>query len=242
MRNVKLTSYQKKFDHSYSFGVFPTLELLTYQPKSVIQVLLHPQGKTNQGVQKIIDLCHQKSIKTIWDSGLIKKIGGLDNTYAVGVFEKYTQTINPETNHIILVSPEDTGNLGTIIRTTLGFGISNIAIIKPAVDCFDPKTVRASMGAIFRINIEYFSDFSDYQKRFSNNLYLFRTDAKHELSSIKFSPPFSLVFGSESSGLSKDFDNLGTDVKISQSQNIDSLNLSIAVGIALYWGSKVKYI
>ena len=55
------------------------------------------------------------------------------------------------------------GNLGTILRSCLGFGMKDIAIIKPGVDIFDPKVVRASMGSIFSLNISYFNSFEDYK-------------------------------------------------------------------------------
>ena len=54
--NLKLKRYQKDFDHSYSFGVYPTLELLAYRPESVLAVLLHSKGLKNQGITKIHNL------------------------------------------------------------------------------------------------------------------------------------------------------------------------------------------
>jgi TrmH family RNA methyltransferase len=135
------------------------------------------------------------------------------------------------------VNPEDTGNLGTIIRSALGFGIKNIVIIKPGVDCFDPKTIRASMGAVFSMNIEYFEFFESYRDAHRNKCYLFMIHGGKELSQVSFAKPFSLVFGSESAGLDHTYKTQGTLVNIKQSKEVDSLNLSIAVGIALYEAS-----
>ncbi len=67
-----------------------------------------------------------------------------------------------EKNHIVLVEPRNMGNAGTIIRTMLGFGYKNLALIEPAVDVFDPKVVRSTMGALFRINFEYFQTWEEY--------------------------------------------------------------------------------
>ena len=44
----------------------------------------------------------------------------------------------------------------------LGFNYYNLAIIRPGVDVFDPRVLRASMGAMFHLNIEYFDSFEDY--------------------------------------------------------------------------------
>ena len=56
------------------------------------------------------------------------------------------------------------GNLGTIIRSSLGFGIKNIALIGNNIDYLDPKVIRASMGAIFKMNIVRFETLEDYLK------------------------------------------------------------------------------
>ena len=44
----------------------------------------------------------------------------------------------------------------------LGFNYKNLIIVRPAVDVFDPKVIRASMGAIFHLNIQYYDTFNDY--------------------------------------------------------------------------------
>ena len=87
-------------------------------------------------------------------------------------------------NHVVLVSPTDSGNLGTIIRTMIGLNINNLAIIEngkdtqnkveleksnTSVDIFNPKTIRASMGSIFNINIEYFKNYDEYEIKFKQN-------------------------------------------------------------------------
>ncbi|MBA3868998.1 MAG: TrmH family RNA methyltransferase, partial [Anaerolineae bacterium] len=137
-------------------------------------------------------------------------------------------------NHVLLVSPSDMGNLGTTLRTLLGFGFHNLALVKPAVDVFDPRTIRASMGALFQVNFAYFDSIDTYQTHFAHHLYPFMTNGEVLLSKAEFTPPFTLVFGSESSGLDESYRKLGTSVTIPQTKAIDSLNLSVAIGIALY--------
>ena len=171
------------------------------RPKEVIKVLLHSRGKQNEGLRKIQFLCQKNGVRTEWTDGLIKKLTGSENNYAVGVFKKYTCQLEAKTNQLILVSPEDTGNLGTILRSCLGFGIKNVGVVKPAVDIFEPKVIRASMGSVFKLNVVYLESLEDYAKSQSNKPYLFVTDGYQKLSETKFEEPFSLVFGSESSGI-----------------------------------------
>jgi len=127
------------------------------------------------------------------------------------------------------------GNLGTIIRVMLGFNYNNLAIIKPCIDIFDPKVIRASMGSIFSTNIELYDSIDDYLKENTNQKYPFMLQASTTLQSLKQKDqPHTLIFGNEASGLSNDFLKIGTPLIIEHSKNIDSLNLSMSVGIALY--------
>lgn len=233
---VQLKSYKKDFEYSYTLGVFPTLELLHFQRDKVIKIILSSKGRENEGIKKIIDICEKNNIEYEINDKAIRRISKKDNSYAIGVFEKYNMELATDENHLVLVEPSDMGNLGTIIRTILGFNIKNLSIIRPAVDIYDPKAIRASMGAAFKISFEYFHSFEEYMNEFDNDIYTFMLDAKEALPNIKVNKnrPFSLVFGNEGSGLSEEFANIGTSVIIPHSNEIDSLNLSIAVGIAAY--------
>lgn len=232
--NLQLKPYKKDFDFSYSYGVYPTIELLQQKPSKALKVILSAKGSRNRGVEQIIKICREKNIPTENGEGLINKLSSSHNNYAMGVFRKYSSPIEPHRNHLVLVGPRDSGNLGTIIRTALGFDLKDIAIIRPAIDIFDPKSVRASMGALFQINFSYFDSFSDYQSQFKQHLYPFMTNVSSSVENTRFSEPYSLVFGNESAGLDDSFLKVGEPVKINYSSSIDSLNLSVAVGIGLY--------
>jgi TrmH family RNA methyltransferase len=236
--DVQLKRYKKEFDHSYAFGVFPTLELLKYQPGSVIKVLLSSRGTRNEGVLKIEQECSRLGIKVEANDKLIERIAPKENVYAIGVFRKYSTPLSTTQNHVVLVSPSDMGNLGTILRTMAGFGIMNLALIKPAADIFDPKVVRSSMGALFQVSAQYFDSFEEYRNTFNHQLYPFMTDGAISLIKASFNAPYALVFGNESAGLPAQYNSIGTSVTIPQREVIDSLSLPIAVGIALYEATK----
>ncbi|MFA6981468.1 MAG: TrmH family RNA methyltransferase [Patescibacteria group bacterium] len=235
---MALKKYKKNLPYSYSFGVFTTLELLKYRPDRVDKVVIDPKGEKNKGIQEIVDICRAKYIKVEYDAGFVRRLSGKENAYVLGIFNKYEGKIEKGKDHVVLVEPSDTGNLGTVMRAMLGFGVENLAVIRPAVDVFTPKSVRASMGSVFRLNVEYFYTFEEYAEAHKNTPYLFMTDGKKLLSQIHFQSPYTLVFGNEGEGLPKGFEKYGDTVKISQSENIDSLNLSVAVGIALYQAVK----
>lgn len=232
--NLQLKSYKREFGHSYSFGVFPTLELLAHRPQAALGVLASAKGGKNEGLRKLRELCHRHNVEFEVNDKLVERLSPKENSYAVGVFSKYASPLDAEKNHLVLVSPSDMGNLGTIIRTMLGFAITDLTLVRPAADIFDPRVVRASMGAIFPINFAYFDSFEDYGQHFGHHIYPFMTNGEVKLEVADFRQPFALVFGNESAGLPKGYRSIGTSINITHSQAIDSLNLPIAVSIALY--------
>ena len=103
---------------------------------------------------------------------------------------------------------------------------------------YNPKTVRASMGAMFGIRIEKFSSFEEYLSKYERPYVPFMLQAKRGLKEIStFNSPFALVFGNEATGLPITFLN-DEAVKIEQSDEVDSLNFHTAVAIALYVAKK----
>jgi len=232
--NNRLKRYRKDYEYSYSNGVYSTIELLKSRSEHVLKVLLSSSGCNNKGITRIKELCNNYDVPVEVNDKVINRISLSSNHLSIGVFKKYRTKIDPKNNHVVLVEPGDMGNLGTIIRTMLGFGMAELALIRPAVDIFDPKVIRASMGSLFGLSIEYFDCFEDYLERFNHNLYLFMSKGNKRIDSIKINSPFSLVLGNESSGLPHEFAKFGTTVTIPHSNIIDSLNVSVAAGIALY--------
>ncbi|MGI6423335.1 MAG: TrmH family RNA methyltransferase [Candidatus Dojkabacteria bacterium] len=234
----KIKRYQKKFEYSYAFGAYTVIDLLKRYPNLVYKVLLKKEGDESDGVDMVKKLCSKKNIPLEYGERQIEKIAAKENTYVVGVFKKYSSKLEEGANHLLLVNPSNMGNVGTIVRSMLGFGIRDLGIVKPAVDIFDPMVIRSTMGAIFSINFEFFNSVEEYVERYSNNLYLFMLDGKESVVDVRFEKPFTLVHGNESSGLDERYRNLGKSVYIPHSDDIDSLNLSVAVGISMWEASR----
>jgi TrmH family RNA methyltransferase len=126
------------------------------------------------------------------------------------------------------------GNMGTIIRTMLGFGFLDLAVIGTSADIYHPDVIRASMGAFFQLRFQRFDNFSAYRDSFPRNFYPIMTDGRVSLNKLTFNDPYGLIFGSESKGLPQEYKKYGISTNIPQSEAIDSLNLAISVGITLY--------
>ena len=122
---------------------------------------------------------------------------------------------------------------------------NNLAIIEPAIDIFNPKVIRASMGSIFHINFKYYSSFEQYYMENNANrmMYPFMLNGAQKLGLVQLdsNKNYSLIFGNEAIGLDESFLEIGQSILISHSGAIDSLNLSLAAGIAVYEFTKARF-
>jgi RNA methyltransferase, TrmH family len=226
--------YKEEYTYSYASGAYGTYELLDARPEQVRKVLIHPSFARQAELQ---EQCRKAGIPTLISESAFLRINQKENSYVLGVFEKFSCELDGRKPHIVLVNPADMGNLGTIIRTMVGFNMTNLAIITPAADIYNPKTIRASMGALFRLEFERFASFQAYRERFPDHAYYpFMLDGKEppDETAVRLDHPYALIFGNEATGLDPAFSGIGTAVKIPQSEWVDSLNVSIAFGIGAY--------
>lgn len=233
---ASLKTYDRKLDYSYAPGLFTTVEALNNRPECVRRVLISTKIE-DSALQTLIPLCQEKGVRMEQADKALSRISRKENCFAAAVFDKQQISLSNSENHIVLHNIQDKGNLGTILRTALGFNYLDIAIIRPAADCFDPKVVRASMGAYFSLRLREYDSFSEYQNEYSDRqLFPFILSGKisPEDAFKTAKKPHSLIFGNEASGLPKEFENIGTGVRIPHSDKIDSLNLAIATSIAMY--------
>jgi RNA methyltransferase, TrmH family len=230
----QIKPYKKDADYSYTLGAFPTYELIKSKPKQVRKVLVDTSFTDQEHLKS---LCQQYQIPIEYNNKLITKLSDKENCYVAGIFQKYSCTMRADKPHIVLVNPSNMGNLGTILRTAVGFGIYDIAIILPGADIYNPKTVRASMGALFKINIHLYESYDEYRQEFpQHEVFTFMLNGEKTLT-LQDCPKvelFALVFGNEATGLDDSFLTAGTSIFIPQSPDVDSLNLTIAVGIGAY--------
>lgn len=233
---MDIKRYKNNAEYSYTLGMALTIELIKHKRNQIRGIFVHPNYTANDAVFNIMDVCDKAHLPCVINQKIFNRLSNKDNVYVIGVFDKYESDILPEKPHIMLVNPSDSGNLGTIIRTGLGFGFKDYAIIKPGVDIYDPKTIRSSMGALFHVRFQYYDSFDCYKKLFKGyKIYSFMLDGKIDLKDINEIPQndnYTLVFGNEATGLPEYYHDFGETVFIPHSDEIDSLNLSVAFGIA----------
>lgn len=234
---AKIEAYDKSLDYSYAPGIFPATECLKNAPGRCLRLLLSSSSEKSAGAGALRDAAQAQGIRVEIADRALERISRKENCFAAMVYRKQEGVFDEAAPHVVLHHPSDSGNLGTILRTALGFGLTNIAIIRPAVDSDDPRVTRASMGAAFSLNIRHFDSFDAYRTEFpQRQLFPFMLTGAVPLDEAvaRVSGPFSLVFGNEASGLPDEFADLGISTLIPHSGKIDSLNLAIAAGIGMY--------
>jgi len=138
------------------------------------------------------------------------------------------------TRSIYLYEVQDPGNLGTILRTLAWFGNLNCLLSPNSVDPFNPKVVRASMGAIFHVSIEVDVSIENLKQNFNHFACL---DIQGQaLSSPNFKQHQCFIFGNEARGVPHEqLEKLKVErFSIAGSGALESLNLATAVNICSY--------
>lgn len=250
---MKVLRYHRDAEISYTLGATLTFELLKFRPELMNRVFISSETELSGGIRKLVDACEAKHIPVEKNDKAFHILSPKGNCYVIAEFRKEDVKLQPG-NHVILVNPSDAGNLGTIVRTMTGFGVRELAIVRSGVDIYDPRTVRATMGAVFHIRAEYYDTFEDYIKRFPKNRRfafmltgskmlpeVIMQEQEREARDAVEAAPFSLIFGNEATGLPDEFAETCTAVRINHSGDIDSLNLPMAAGIGLYEFTKTRW-
>ena len=138
---------------------------------------------------------------------------------------------------VALDDVQDPGNLGTILRTVDSIGLKQILVSKGTADCYNPKVVRSTMGAIFRINIIECEDLEKTLKEIKKHKFKIMVSSLQNDNSI-YDVDYNkkvIIIGNEAKGVEKDIQDLADEkVKIPMLGKTESLNASVATGIILY--------
>ena len=140
---------------------------------------------------------------------------------------------------LLLNGVSDPGNLGTILRTALAAGFTDIILDEQCADPFAPKVVRSAMSAIFSLNLIRVKDLSSTVSQLQQTGYRVfgaaLTDRAKSIYQTDFSGKVALIFGSEANGITEELLELTDGVYIiPMGEEIESLNVAVAAGISMY--------
>lgn len=155
------------------------------------------------------------------------------------VHQKQTRLneIGTASKAVALVSPQDPGNVGTILRTMDAVGADTLFLLDGGVELYHPSVVRASMGTLFWKTVVQASFDEFVQWAHNEGMQLIGSSARGDVEHHTLVPhiPWVLVLGNEQKGLSSEqLKACDVTVSLPMQGRVSSLNLSVAAGVLLY--------
>jgi TrmH family RNA methyltransferase len=139
---------------------------------------------------------------------------------------------------LVLEDIQDPGNLGTMFRTGEGAGISGIIMTGNTVDLFSPKTVRATMGSIYRMPFFITDELGETLqelRRLGYHTFAAHLDGEKYYDQLDFTGACAFLIGNEGNGLKKETADLAdTYLKIPMEGRLESLNAAVAASVLMY--------
>lgn len=158
----------------------------------------------------------------------------------LAVIEKKKGTEQIDYNDDIIVALDgiqDPGNLGTILRIVDSANLKQIILSKNSADPYNPKVVRSTMGAIFRVNIIEAEDLAEILKEIKKHNFdvvVTSLETEESIYNLEYKNKI-IVIGNEANGVSKEIQEIADKkVKIPMLGKTESLNASVATGIMVY--------
>lgn len=190
------------------------------------------------GFEVVSDDIFRKMSDTQTPQGILCVVKRMDETFE-----------DLERNHsnglyLILEDIQDPGNLGTMIRAGEGAGISGIIMSDKTVDVYNPKTIRATMGSIYRVPFCYVSDLphciKDLQER-GIMVYAAHLKGKESYDLQNFCRSVAFLIGNEGNGLKDETAELADAyIKIPMLGKVESLNAAIAATLLVYEAARQR--
>lgn len=143
------------------------------------------------------------------------------------------------THLLVLESIQDPGNLGTMLRTGEGAGITGVIMNQTTVDLFNPKTIRSTMGSIYRMPYYIASDLgaavTKLREQYGVNVYAAHLKGTMQYDEPSYCKGTAFLIGNEGNGLSDEMAGLAnTYIRIPMEGEVESLNAAVSAALLMY--------
>jgi len=139
---------------------------------------------------------------------------------------------------MVLDNLQDPGNLGTIVRTAEGAGVDAVFLSKESVDIYNPKTIRSTMGSIYRIPVVYVEDLLELLNTFRQKgikSYAAHLEGKKSYDQEDYRDGTAILIGNEGNGLRDEIaDSADIWIRIPMQGKVESLNAAIAASVLMF--------
>ena len=251
-RVKQIVQWQNKAKERRKDGVFLAEGIKMYEEApegSILEVYISEEAET-----KILDGCKAAKENT---AEKLQRTGY--EVVSAEVFAKMSDTQTPQgiltvlkrpeysledfLNHpnplfVVLENLQDPGNLGTIIRTGEGAGVTAVIMSSGTVDIYNPKTIRSTMGSIYRVPFIYVENLQEVMRKLHEkgvHTYAAHLKGNTYYDSFSFKEPTAFLIGNEGNGLSDELAGMAENyLKIPMEGQVESLNAAIATSLLMY--------
>lgn len=150
-----------------------------------------------------------------------------------------TDMLKTDHPHLLLLEDlQDPGNLGTIMRTAEGAGVDGVILSRGCVDLYNPKTIRSTMGSIYRMPFLYADDLQGLLPVLREKgicTYAAHLQGKHDYDQEDYRTGCAFFIGNEGKGLSEELSSRAdVRIRIPMKGKLESLNAAVAASILMY--------
>mgnify|MGYP000796205427 CR=1 FL=1 len=197
-----------------------------------VHELVKKQGISSDNIEIVADNVFDRMSQTQTPQGIMAVVRMTDTDLEGILSDKH--------NPLLLISEnlQDPGNLGTIVRMAEGAGVTGIIMSSNTVDIYNPKTIRSTMGSLYRVPVIYVDDIceaADVCKSKGVTVYAAHLKGTDNYNKKDYTNPTAFMIGNEGNGLTdKLADKADEYVRIPMQGEVESLNAAIACTILTY--------
>lgn len=185
---------------------------------------------TSYNYEIIADTVFRKVSDTITPQGILGLV----------TIPKYSQAdiLQYQPYYLLLDDIRDPGNLGTMIRTAEGAGMSAVILSQSSVDLFNPKVVRSTMGSIFRMPYCYVESLPETIRQLRDQgcqVYATAMEGSVVYDEPDYATGAAVVIGNEANGISDEvFREMPINIRIPMGGHLESLNAAVSAAVIMY--------
>ncbi|MFQ7310978.1 MAG: 23S rRNA (guanosine(2251)-2'-O)-methyltransferase RlmB [Sellimonas sp.] len=242
----RILKLQKKAKARAQEGVFLVegLRMVREVPrKRVIEVyasesFLERHGDILEGLKRITEVVSDKVFEHMSDTKTPQGVLAVVKRQEYLLEEMLKEKEGKKPFLIVLDNLQDPGNLGTIVRTAEGAGVTGIILSRESVDFYQPKTIRSTMGSVYRMPVLYVEDLEETIKKMKGcgiHVYAAHLDDSRYYDEEDYTEGTAFLIGNEGNGLRGEISAAADrKIKIPMYGQVESLNAAMAAGILMY--------
>ena len=197
-----------------------------------VHELVKKQGISSDSIEIVADNVFDRMSQTQTPQGIMAVVRMTDTDLEGILSDKHNPLL------LIIENLQDPGNLGTIVRMAEGAGVTGIIMSSNTVDIYNPKTIRSTMGSLYRVPVIYVDDIceaADVCKSKGVTVYAAHLKGTDNYNKKDYTNPTAFMIGNEGNGLTdKLADKADEYVRIPMQGEVESLNAAIACTILTY--------